>query len=110
MGHFMKTPTNLSDLEHFVQRRRAIVFCSATWVSWIPAYRKELDQAGLPIIEIDVDDPVFLTLLQANSVFTVPSFLLYCDGSLETVRGGRTSVNELRAWHDKPDRPDHRHP
>jgi hypothetical protein len=84
------------DLIHFVQREKALVFCSATWVTWLPSYRDELDAAELPVAEVDVDNEMFWDLLRENSVLTVPSFMLYCDGKFKALVAGKVEPDELK--------------
>jgi hypothetical protein len=93
----MKQLKTLADLTHFVQRSKALVFCSATWVKWLADYREELDEGNLPIAEIDVDNPAFMSLLQMKFVMNVPSFMLYCDGEFRGVTVGKMAVSELEA-------------
>lgn len=99
----MKKLETLADLEHFVMRAKALVFCSASWVTWLPAYRDQLDTANLPIAELDVDNEAFWGLLRKNFVMNVPAFMLYCDGRFVGVTVGKVDPVELTAITKEPD-------
>lgn len=99
----MKKLLGLEDLEQFVkQQRYAIIFCSATWVIWLPSYREELNAANLPIVELDIDIIECWELLRENLVSNVPAFMLYSDGRFTKTIVGRVKAEKLMK-NDPPD-------
>jgi hypothetical protein len=95
----MKLLKTVDELQDFVLNHKvSLIFCTATWVSWIAQYRDEI-KILQAIAEIDVDDPAFAEFAITHDVLNIPAFIVFRRGwgrvDHEKTLIGKLSIEDL---------------
>jgi hypothetical protein len=101
----MKLLKTVDELLDFVlDHKVSLIFCTATWVSWIAQYRDEIKALSeyelQKIAEVDVDDPAFIEFVKEHDVLNVPAFIVFKRGwgrvDHEKTLTGKLSIEKLK--------------